>query len=113
MNKEFIILTDLQINTLEGWMKRHEENFGDMWNDRTVVEIDGRKTFNKEFCAYVNFAGDRLYRISEEVVNFLLALIDIHYGGDHVYDPLTGVVCRVTGEPYHWSLQHFIDNRVA
>lgn len=73
---------------------------------------DGDVTFVKEFCAFANYRGDKLYAISEEVIRFLVALIDTHYGVDHVYDSCSAVVYNCCGDPDPRSLQKFIDKHI-
>lgn len=100
MDHTYIILTEEQEATLSNWVSNlTEENFGDMWN----------QVFDKEFCAFVNFNGDKLYKIRKDQVNFLVAVINSHRGGDHTYDMDWDTVRSVCGEPYHRSLQNFLD----
>ena len=100
MNYTYIILTAEQEATLSNWMsKLTEENFGDMWNTR----------FEKEFCAFVNYRGDKLYKIRKNQISFMIAVINSHRGGDHTYNSDLDTVHNVCGDRHTRSLQNFLD----
>ena len=100
MNYTYIILTAEQESIISNWMsKSTEEDFGDVFTN----------WFEKEFCAFVNFRGDKLYKIRKEQVNLLMSVINRHRGGDHTYNSDLDTVHNVCGDLHTRSLQNFLD----
>ena len=112
MKMEYIIFSEEGLKNLDYLIAKFANNpkgFGDMWKECMVhKKSNGELTINKEFSAFVNYRGDKLYKITDDVCRFIVAVIDYTCGGYHSYIPGRGVVINVCGSENPLSLQKFV-----